>query len=125
LKSGFRWDLGDWSMGSERPRHETLQAAERLMSAHVVEWQPVVGGYSANRRWLVMLDTGRTLFAKEAVNDDTRRWLDRERMMYEAVTADFMPEYLGSDVSGEDPAVLIEDLSAAEWPPPWSDQRTD
>lgn len=112
-------------MSQKLPRRETLEAAERLASAPVVEWRPIVGGYSSNRRWLVTLNEGQSLFAKEAVNDDTRRWLDLERRMYEAVTADFMPRYFGWDTSGAYPVLFIEDLSEAEWPPPWTDQKVD
>jgi hypothetical protein len=84
-----------------------------------------LGGYSTNRRWLVTLDNGRKLFAKEAVNDDTRRWLDLERKMYEAVIADFMPTYFGWDDTAEYPVLFIEDLSTAEWPPPWTEPKIE
>jgi hypothetical protein len=112
-------------MSSELPRQETLRAAERLVFARAVEWRPILGGYSANRRWLVTLANGQTLFAKEAVNEDTRRWLDLERRMYETVTAAFMPEYFGWDAAGEYPVLFIEDLSSAEWPPPWTDKKIE
>jgi hypothetical protein len=112
-------------MSSEHPRRETLEAAERLVHARISEWRPIVGGYSSNRRWLVTLDNGQSLFAKEAVNEDTRRWLDLEWRLYEAVTADFMPTYFGWDTTAEFPVLFIDDLSAAEWPPPWTEPKIE
>lgn len=112
-------------MSSELPRPETLDAVSRLTSARAVEWRAISGGYSSNRRWLVDLDDGRTLFAKEAVDADTARWLDLERKMYEALDAGFMPEYFGWDATADYPVLFIEDLSNADWPPPWTSQRID
>jgi hypothetical protein len=37
-------------MSRELPRPETINAAERLLSAHAVEWRPMLGGYSTNKR---------------------------------------------------------------------------
>ncbi|TMC71027.1 MAG: aminoglycoside phosphotransferase family protein, partial [Chloroflexi bacterium] len=31
----------------------------------------------------------------------------------------FLPDFLGFDDQGELPALALEDLSAATWPPPW------
>jgi hypothetical protein len=112
-------------MSRELPRPETINAAERLLSAHAVGWRPMLGGYSTNKRWLVTLDNGKTLFAKESVDEDTRRWLELERRMYESVTGNFMPEYLGWDDAGEYPVLFTEDLSTAEWPPPWTSQKIE
>jgi hypothetical protein len=75
-----------------------MNAAERLLSAQAVEWRLMLGGYSASRRWLVSLDNGSTLFAKESVDEDTRRWLELERRMHGSVAGNFMPEYLAGTV---------------------------
>ena len=39
--------------------------------------------------------------------------------MYEQVHGSFMPEYFG----GTDELLLLEDLTGADWPPPWTQQR--
>jgi hypothetical protein len=110
-------------MSRELPRLETINAAERLLAARAVQWRPMLGGYSTNKRWLATLENGKTLFAKESVDEDTRRWLELERRMYESVTGNFMPKYLGWDGAAEYPVLFIEDLSTAEWPPPWTIQK--
>jgi len=75
-----------------------------------VEWEPIVGsGYTRARKWRVTLDDGTRLFAKEAGA--------AEIVVYEAVRRDFLPKL--HDVRGE--VLLLEDLSAAHWPPPYPD----
>jgi hypothetical protein len=90
---------------------------ERLLGSPVVAERPVPGGYTLARRTVVTLADGRTAFVKTAVDDLTRGWLEAERRIYAAVGGAFMPRVLGAD---ED-VLVLEDLSAAHWPPPWRD----
>ena len=48
----------------------------------------------------------------------TSGFLRQEIRFYEAVQGSFMPTLLGYD-TGNPPLLVIEDLSAARWPPPW------
>jgi hypothetical protein len=36
-----------------------------------------------------------------------------------------MPGYVGSFDDGDNPVLLLEDLSAAYWPPPWTTPRIE
>jgi Phosphotransferase enzyme family len=75
-----------------------------------MEWVPIVeGGYTRARKWLVTLDDGTRVFAKEAPAI--------EIAVYESVTADFLPRV--HDI--REGILFLEDLSHAHWPPPYPD----
>jgi hypothetical protein len=105
------------------PAREVSQAAgARVVGHELVE----SGGYGVvSAHWLVSLADGRTAFVKHALTDDAVPWLRKERIVYEGVRGRFMPAYLGSYDDGGTTVLLLEDLSRAEWPPPWSPQRID
>jgi len=103
----------------ERIARATGRAPVRLTPA---------GGHGApsNRRWIATLDDGTTAFAKVAAYDYVAGWLRTEHANYEALHgAVFLPRLLGWDDDGEEPCLVLEDLSAAVWPPPWTSQRID
>src|SRR5687768_929308 len=77
------------------------------------------GGYTLMERWLVELSNGDRAFAKLAVDEPTAGFLRDEYRVYSQVEAPFMPRLLGWHDDGELPILLLEDLSAAHWPPPW------
>jgi hypothetical protein len=68
---------------------------------------------------LIRLDDARTVFAKRAIDAATAQWLRLEHRNYSALRASFMPELLGWE-DAELPLLVLEDLSTAHWPPPWS-----
>jgi aminoglycoside phosphotransferase (APT) family kinase protein len=72
----------------------------------------------------VELADGRSVFVKHALTPEAEGWLRLERNVYEHVHAPFMPGYLGAHDDGE-VAIVLEDLAAAERPPPWSPERID
>jgi hypothetical protein len=83
-------------------------------------------GYGlVNAHWLVGLDDGGTAFVKHALTEDAVTWLRIERLVYESVNGRFMPEYLGAHDVGGTTLLVIQDLTAADWPPPWSSERID
>jgi hypothetical protein len=88
---------------------------ERLVGSPVVAERPVAGGYTLARRSVVTLADGRTAFVKTAVDEDTGGWLAAEQRVYATVRGPFMPRVLAT---GEG-VLVLEDLSAAHWPPPW------
>jgi hypothetical protein len=72
-----------------------------------------------------VLSDGRTAFVKQALTDQAAEWLRKERLVYESVRGPFMPEYLGAYDEAGTTLLVLEDLSGAEWPPPWSDRRIE
>jgi Phosphotransferase enzyme family len=77
------------------------------------------GGYTLMERWLVELPDGQRAFAKVAVDEPTAGFLRDEHRVYSQVEETFLPRLLAWEDDGEQPVLLIEDLSEAHWPPPW------
>lgn len=100
------------------------RALKRLRSAPVA-WGPVTsGGHTPARRWVVTLEDGNRAFVKVATDDLTASWLREEHRYYAIMRgAPFMPGYVGWYDDGKRPALALEDLSWAEWPPPWTRDR--
>jgi hypothetical protein len=90
---------------------------ERLLGSPVVAERPVAGGYTLARRQVITLADGRTAFVKTAVDEQTGEWLAAEQRIYATVSGAFMPRVLATDEN----VLVLEDLSAAHWPPPWRD----
>jgi hypothetical protein len=95
------------------------ERVERLLGGAVVRTRAAPRGYTPAERWLVELDDGRTAFAKAAVNEMTAGWLRSEHRIYATLDDDFLPALLGWDDDGGLPILVLEDLSADHWPPPW------
>jgi phosphotransferase family enzyme len=85
--------------------------------------EPVVGhGAPSHRRWRVLFDDRPPAFAKVAAFDYVAEWLRLEHANYEALDGTpYLPDLIGWHDDGEAPVLVIEDLSEATWPPPWSD----
>jgi hypothetical protein len=90
-----------------RPMSFRLAAADRPVSPTSARW--VVG------------DVDRSAFVKVGATALTADWIRREHRNYQTIAGWFIPELVGFDDDGERPVLAIEDLSAATWPPPWSD----
>ena len=93
-----------------------------LMHARPVGFRPASGGYTAAKRGVVTFENGASAFLKAAVSEQTAEWLRAENAVYAhlgAYGADFLPRMLAWDDDGTRPILLLEDLSAAHWPPPW------
>ncbi|MEA2675000.1 MAG: hypothetical protein QOI92_2192 [Chloroflexota bacterium] len=80
------------------------------------------GASDTAARWIVG-DAGRSAFVKIGATELTAGWTRDEHRNYLAIGGPFMPRVLGFDDDGERPALALEDLSGAEWPPPWTDDR--
>jgi hypothetical protein len=87
-------------------------------------WQPPDGVPGGMQRFVVELADGRGAFVKHAPGGDMARWLRREQQVYASLRAPFLPDVLGA-ADGEAPILLLEDLSAAWWPPPWRSGDVD
>jgi len=102
-----------------------VSRAERVLGARAGAWTPVLErGYTVNERYVVALDDGTTVFVKAAVDEDTSASLRLEQRMYGEIAAPFMPRLLAWDDEAP-PVLVLEDLSGARWPPPWSDEDVD
>lgn len=99
---------------------DAVAGAERVLGAAATTWSPVASrGYALGDRWLVRLADGRTAFAKRAISESTAAGLRIEHDVYQRVRGPFIPQLLGWE-DGELPLLLLEDLSASHWPPPWA-----
>ncbi|HYY74719.1 MAG TPA: hypothetical protein VE644_00190 [Gaiellaceae bacterium] len=104
---------------------ERLQAATlRLLGARPTAWRAAGGGYTHNERWVVDLEDARTVFVKAAVDEMTAEWLRAEHAVYAALAAGYLPRLLAWE-DEELPVLVLEDLSGADWPPPWTRERVD
>ena len=96
-----------------------------------VGWRPTTfrpaaasrGASETAARWIVSNDHGRSAFVKIGATLLTAAWIRTEHRNYGAIHGPFMPALVGFDDDRERPALAIEDLSDAAWPPPWTDSR--
>jgi hypothetical protein len=78
-----------------------------------------------NTHWRVELDDRRSVFVKHANGAEAEGWLRQERRLYEGVQGSFLPDYFGGRDDEDCVFLVLQDLTVAEWPPPWSAQRID
>ena len=98
----------------------------RLLAAEPASSRPVEGGYTHNVRRVVTLADGRTAFVKAAVDELSAEWLRSEHRAYSALSsAPFLPRLLGWADDGKRPVLVLEDLSGAVWPPPWTHEYVE
>jgi len=102
-----------------QPSQELIQRVEKVIGAKPIAWRYVAKGYTVAERYVVQLENGASVFVKAATDDNTARWLRNEYRIYGALKADFLPKFLAWE-DGERPLLILEDLSAGFWPPPWS-----
>jgi hypothetical protein len=102
---------------------EVLQRrVARVLGKQPMAWRPTQGGYTQAQRWIVTFEDGTSCFAKCAAGfpgSPMDEWLRHEYEVYSRLGAPFMPQMLGWDDDGEQPLLILEDLSACRWPPPW------
>ena len=79
---------------------------------------PVGRGYTPAVRRIASLADGRTVFVKAATNAYTTTALRDEQRIYDQLDAPFLATRLAFEDS-EQPVMILEDLSAAHWPPVW------
>jgi hypothetical protein len=92
---------------------------ERLLGRRVLRSRSVPrGGWSIARRGVFELDGGETVFAKMGDVPDTIAAIRAECEVYPRLTGPFVPRCLAADP--EQAVLVLEDLSASTWPPPWT-----
>jgi hypothetical protein len=106
---------------------EDVERVQAALGVAPTGWRVAPGhGAPSNRRYVIQLPDGRRAFAKIAAFDYTADWLRREYAAYRCFANEpFLPDLLGSHDDGEHPTLVIEDLSDARWPPPWSSELID
>jgi hypothetical protein len=97
---------------------------ERLIGAKVESYTPVAGGYSPATRLLCRTATT-SFFAKIGATPLTSQFLRREIHVYNSVSGEFMPQLVAWEDHESTPILVLEDLSAAQWPPPWDERRVE
>ncbi len=91
-------------------------AGRRVRALRAIESR----GYARAFHAIAEFADGSTAFVKAGAEELTSEFLRAEIRFYEAVRGPFMPMVLGHD-AGDPPVLVLEDLSAARWPPPWDD----
>jgi hypothetical protein len=97
---------------------------ERLLGAKVEAYTPVAGGYTPAMRLLCHTATA-SFFAKIGATPLTSQFLRREIHIYKSVSGTFMPQLVAWEDHASAPILVIEDLSAAQWLPPWDARRVE
>jgi thiamine kinase-like enzyme len=97
---------------------------ERLIGAKVESYTPVAGGYTPATR-LLCRTTKTSFFAKIGATPLTSQFLRREIHVYNSVSGAFMPKLVAWEDHESTPILVLEDLSAAQWPPPWDERRVE
>jgi hypothetical protein len=112
----------------EAPRETRFpsSASEEATGAVVIGWERVATrGYARScAHWRARLADGRHVFIKQALTAAAVGWLRAERTIYESVRGSFMPVFFGA-YDGDLALIVLEDLTDAVWPPPWSPDRVE
>lgn len=95
--------------------------AERLLGSEAETWaSPPRRGWSMAEHWTVAFADGTRAFLKTGSIDPIPGWIRDEHRVYGLVEGAFMPRLLGFE-DGDEPLLVLEDLTPAHWPPPWRD----
>ena len=92
---------------------------ERLLGRRVIGWRSVPGGgWSIARRGVFELEGGENVFAKMGDVPDTIAAIRTECKLYPLLGGPFVPRLVAADP--DEAIIVLEDLSGATWPPPWT-----
>ena len=107
-----------------QPSPELAARAASVLGWTPRAWRRVEGGYTPAARFVGAAGTGRC-FLKVATEPQTAAMLRQEARAYRTISGAFMPRFLGWEDHPTTPLLLIEDLSHATWPPPWTRRQID
>jgi hypothetical protein len=103
---------------------QLVRRIERLVGTTVEASTPVAGGYTPAIP-LRCRTAASTFFAKIGATPLTSDFLRREIHVYRTVSGAFMPRLIAAEDHETAPILVLEDLSAAGWPPPWNERRVE
>jgi thiamine kinase-like enzyme len=106
------------------PHSDLAFRIERLLGAKVQTYTPIAGGYTPAIR-LCCRTTFASFFVKVGATPLTSKFLRREIQIYNCVSGEFMPNLVAWEDHEAEPILIIEDLSAGHWPPPWSERQVE
>ena len=113
------------------PGPDDIDRIERALGWRPTSFRPATadrGTTETAARWIVADREGtdsdrRSAFVKVGATGLTAGWTRTEYRTYRSLHGWFLPEVLGFDDDGTCPVLALEDLSGADWPPPWTDER--
>ena len=110
---------------TSRPGSDLVEAVRAAAGHEPTSWERVTGGgYTPAERWIVTFEDATRSFAKFGSTELVAEWLRLEHRAYVDIDGPFMPGFTGW-ADGTRPVLLLEDLSAARWPPPWQPGDVD
>ncbi len=108
-----------------RPDRELVDRITRLAGGSPVAWVRRTGGYTPAERWVATLPDGSSVFIKMATTRLTARWLRQEVRIYESLNVRCVPNVLAWEEHEERPLLVMQDLTYAHWPPPWTHRNVE
>jgi hypothetical protein len=108
----------------DEPEPQLAARIANLLGWTPRRWRRAHGGYTPTARFVVIGETD-SAFVKVATTSVTVEMLHREIAVYRSLTASFVPRLIAADDDRDVPILVIEDLSAATWPPPWTGQHVE
>lgn len=104
---------------TQEPAPDIAERIAGILGWRPRDWRTVTGGYTPTARYVATGDHD-SVFVKVATTPVTVDMLHREIAAYRAVSGSFVPRLIGYDDDADVPVLIIEDLSEATWPPPWT-----
>jgi phosphotransferase family enzyme len=114
------------AMGTEpttglEPSELLVTRVEETLGERTTAWSRVTrSGYSSVERWIVGLSDNETVFVKSSGDPLLASFLRDEHHIYANLRGSFLPRLVAwSD--GDQPVLVLEALTDAHWPPPWTE----
>lgn len=102
---------------------DLLARFERALGQRLTILNMIRRGYTPALRLRARLQDGNTVFIKCATTSLTAEWLRKEYTVYTTLEAPFLCRQIAWEDTGEFPFLVLEDLSEATWPPPWTTRQ--
>lgn len=100
------------------PDRRIVERVQRLTGVRPTAWRERRRGHTRAGAWIVELENGSSVFVKAGLDETSARNLRAEAVVFEAVMGRCLPQLLAWE-DGNVPLLILEDLSAAFWPPPF------
>lgn len=105
------------------PPPELQTRVEQLLSRRSTAWLRTTGGYSTAERWTVRFEDGTRCFVKSGAAHLAEFLRAEYGLVYSRLHRPFIPRLVAWQDDGEAPILVLEDLSGAQWPPPWDNEK--